>query len=59
VADYPKLLTELLRRGVTEQQVRKLVGLNLLRVMQKAETVAARIQKEAPGSDARLEELDK
>jgi membrane dipeptidase len=59
VADYPKLLTELLRRGVTEQQVRKLVGLNLLRVMQKAEAVAARLQKEGPGSDARLEDLDK
>jgi membrane dipeptidase len=58
VADYPKLLTELLRRGVTEQQVKKLVGLNLLRVMQKAEAVAAKLQKEKPAADVTIEELD-
>lgn len=58
VADYPKLLSELLRRGVTEQQVRKLAGLNLIRVMQKAEAVAVQLQSEKQASDARIEELD-
>ena len=59
VADYPKLLTELLRRGVTETQLKKLVGLNVLRVMQKAEAVAAKLQKEKPAADVTIEELDK
>ena len=51
VADYPKLFTELLRRGRTEQQLRKLAGLNVLRAMKAAETVAARLQRERGAAD--------
>jgi membrane dipeptidase len=51
VADYPKLLAELLRRGYTEAQVKKLTGLNVLRVMKQTEAVAARLQKSQPPAD--------
>lgn len=59
VADYPKLLAELLRRGHSEEQLRKLVGLNVLRAMRQAEAVSARLRKERPAGDALIEELDK
>ena len=51
VADYPKLFAELLRRGRTEQQLKKLAGLNVLRAMKAAEAVAARLQKEKVAAD--------
>jgi membrane dipeptidase len=59
VADYPKLFAELLRRGHSVEQLEKLAGLNVLRVMRQAEAVAARLQKERPASDVRIEEIDK
>ncbi len=59
VADYPKLFAELLRRGYTESQLKKLAGLNILRVMRAVEATAAKLQKERPESDALIEELDK
>jgi membrane dipeptidase len=37
VASYPALLAELMRRGYTDQQLRKLAGLNVLRVMRANE----------------------
>jgi membrane dipeptidase len=58
VAEYPKLLAELLRRGYTESQVKKVAGLNVLRVMRAAEAVAARLQKERPAADTLIEDLD-
>jgi len=51
VADYPKLFAELLRRGHSEEQLRKLAGLNVLRVMKQAEAVAARLQKERQAAE--------
>jgi membrane dipeptidase len=59
VADYPKVFAELLRRGHSEEQLKKLAGLNILRVMRQAEAVAARLQKERPASEVLIEELDK
>ncbi|HEY0370883.1 MAG TPA: dipeptidase [Thermoanaerobaculia bacterium] len=59
VADYPKLFAELLRRGHSEEQLKKLAGLNALRVMRAAETTAARLQRERPAADALIEEIDK
>jgi membrane dipeptidase len=44
VSCYPALLAELLRRGYTEQDLKKLAGLNVLRVMREAEQVAARLK---------------
>ena len=40
VSKFPDLIAELLRRGWTAQDIRKLAGLNLLRVMSEAERVA-------------------
>ena len=59
VADYPKLFAELIRRGHSDDELKKLAGLNVLRVMRKAEAVAARLQKERPAADALIEEVDK
>ena len=58
VADYPKLFAELLRRGHSEERLKKLAGTNVLRVMRAAEATAARLQKERPESDVRIEEVD-
>jgi len=41
VSTYPALTAELLRRGYADEDVRKILGLNLLRVMRRAENVAA------------------
>ena len=59
VADYPKLFAELIRRGYTDEQLKGIAGLNVLRVMRKNEAVAARLQKERPPSDVRIDEVDK
>jgi membrane dipeptidase len=59
VAAYPMLFAELIRRGYTDEQLKGIAGLNVLRVMRKAESVAARLQKERRPSDVRIEEVDK
>ncbi len=41
VSKFPDLLAELLKRGWSEQDVRKVAGLNALRVLRAAERVAA------------------
>jgi membrane dipeptidase len=41
VSKYPDLFAELLRRGYTEQDLKKIAGENLLRVMRAVERVAA------------------
>ena len=41
VSTYPALTAELLRRGYTDDDVRKILGLNILRVMREAEAVSA------------------
>lgn len=58
VDDYPALLAELLRRGWTDEEVKKLAGHNVLRVFREAEKVSQRLRKERPASDALIEELD-
>jgi len=59
VSRYPFLTAELLRRGYTDDQVKKIIGGNFLRVMRQVEQVSARLRKERPPSAARIEELDK
>jgi len=44
VSKFPDLVAELLRRGWTEVDVRKVVGLNALRVMRDAERVARQLR---------------
>ena len=41
VSCYPPLLAELMRRGYTKAEIRKVAGLNLLRVFREAEKVSA------------------
>jgi membrane dipeptidase len=44
VSTYPQLIRELLRRGYSDDDVRKITGRNILRVLHEAEAVAARLQ---------------
>ena len=44
VSTYPALTAELLRRGYKDEDIRKILGLNVLRVMRQAEQVARRLQ---------------
>lgn len=58
VSKYPDLVAELLRRGWTDAEVRKLVGENILRVWAANEQMAARLKSERPASTATIESLD-
>jgi membrane dipeptidase len=46
VSTYPALTAELLRRGYKDDEVKKILGLNILRVMRDAEKVAGKLQAE-------------
>ncbi len=56
---FPVLLAELLRRGWTDAEVKKVAGENLLRAFRLAEAAALRLQKERPASEATIEALDR
>src|SRR5215469_8250688 len=44
VTGYPRLLAELLRRGYSSDDVKKVAGLNTLRVLRAAENIAAEMR---------------
>ncbi len=44
VTTYPDLFAELLKRGYSEEDLEKIAGLNMIRVMRDAEAVAERLQ---------------
>ncbi|ROW11956.1 hypothetical protein VPNG_05166 [Cytospora leucostoma] len=46
VADYPKLIQAVMRRGATDQQVKQLVGENILRVWRKNEEISVKLSAE-------------
>jgi membrane dipeptidase len=46
VSTYPALTAELLRRGYKDDEIKKVLGLNVLRVMRGAEQVSKRLQAE-------------
>jgi membrane dipeptidase len=50
VSTYPNLTAELLRRGYTDSDVRKILGGNILRVMRAVEKVSATLQRERGSS---------
>ena len=50
VSTYPALTAELLRRGYKDDEIKKILGLNILRVMREAEKVSAKLQKERAAS---------
>ena len=59
VSKFPNLTAELLRRGYSDNDIKKILGLNVLRAMRAAEDVAKRLQKQRPASSATIEQLDK
>ena len=50
VSTYPALIAELLRRGYKDDEIKKILGQNILRVMRAAEKVSAKLQKERAAS---------
>ena len=46
VSKYPALVAELLRRGYKDDDIRKIAGQNVLRVMREVEKVSRRLQSE-------------
>jgi membrane dipeptidase len=54
---YPALLAELMRRGWSDEDIAKLGGGNVLRVMAEAEAVAAKLKAEPPAI-ATIAQLD-
>jgi membrane dipeptidase len=55
---FPELFAELIRRGWSDNDLKKLAGQNLLRAMRAAEATAARLQKTRQPSTKTIEELD-
>lgn len=58
VSTYPNLFAELIRRGWSDADLKKLAGGNTLRAMRAAEAAAKRLQASRPASIATIEELD-
>ena len=58
VSQFPDLLAELLRRGYSDDDVRRIAGGNLLRLLRDAESVARRLKAERGPSERTIEELD-
>jgi membrane dipeptidase len=46
VSCYPALLAELMRRGYTREEIKKVAGLNLLRVLREVEKVSAQLKRD-------------
>jgi membrane dipeptidase len=59
VSKYPVLFASLVRRGWADADLKKLAGLNTLRVLRDAARVARRLQAVRPPSSATIEELDR
>jgi membrane dipeptidase len=58
VSMFPNLFAELIRRGWSDADLKKLAGGNILRVLRAAEATAARLQKSRPPPTKTIEELD-
>lgn len=58
VSHYPDLFAELIMRGWTDAQLRKLAGENVLRAFERSEQVAARLRRERGPSNRTIDELD-
>ncbi len=59
VSAYPALTAELLKRGYSDADVKKILGGNVLRAWAQAEQVATRLQSQRKPSVALIEQLDK
>jgi membrane dipeptidase len=58
VSKFPMLTAELIRRGYSDEDISKIIGGNILRVMRQVESVAQRLKKERGPSEAIIEELE-
>ncbi|MHB9880620.1 dipeptidase [Pacificimonas sp. ICDLI1SI03] len=58
VAAYPDLFAELLRRGYSEEELKKISSGNILRALEQAEAVAARLQTERGPSEVLFTESE-
>jgi membrane dipeptidase len=58
VTTYPDLFAELLRRGYSEEDLRKIAGLNMIRVMRDAEAVSERLRPENEPSEVLITDFD-
>jgi membrane dipeptidase len=58
VSTFPDLFAELIRRGWSDDDLRKLAGKNLLRVLRAAESTAARLRRERGPSARTIDQLD-
>jgi membrane dipeptidase len=58
VSKFPALTRELLARGYRDEDIQKILGRNLLRVMRSVEETSARLRRERGPSEAFIEELD-
>jgi membrane dipeptidase len=58
VSNYPDLFAELVVRGWSDGDLKKLAGENILRALERAEQVAKRLQRERAPSTKTIDELD-
>ena len=58
VASFPRLFAELIRRGWSDADLKKLAGQNLLRAFHQVEATAARLQAARQPSTRTIQELD-
>jgi membrane dipeptidase len=58
VSTFPALFAELIRRGWSDADLRKLAGENVLRALRQAEGAARRLQAARPASTKTIEQLD-
>lgn len=59
VSKYPFLFAELMRRGWTDDELRRVANGNILRVLAENEKVAARLQKTRRPSTKTIDQLDR
>jgi membrane dipeptidase len=58
VSTYPDLFAELLKRGYSAEDLRKIAGLNMLRVMRDAEEVSLQLRMEYEPSEVLISDFD-
>ncbi len=59
VSGFPRLFAELIARGWNDDDLQKLAGNNMLRVMREVESVARKLQSETPPSNVTITGLGK
>ena len=59
VSGFPRLFAELIERGWNDEDLRKLAGKNMLRLMREVELVARTLQSATPPSNVTIADFDK